>query len=135
MTTNRIKVQDLIGKTLDYAFSKCEGYTITSDDISTNWSIGGLIIDRENISIIRTDDDYGIDDKGFCDNIRIPVWCATIGQQSITGSTNHDQHEEMYQIYVDVVVYGSTPLIAALRCYVYSKLGYEIDIPIELLEV
>jgi hypothetical protein len=28
--------------------------------------------------------------------------------------------------------YGPTPLIAAMRCYVASKLGYEIDIPEEL---
>ncbi len=29
--------------------------------------------------------------------------------------------------------YGSTPLIAALRCYVASKLGDEVEIPEELL--
>ena len=28
--------------------------------------------------------------------------------------------------------YGTTPLIAAMRCYVASKLGDEIDIPKEL---
>jgi hypothetical protein len=28
---------------------------------------------------------------------------------------------------------GDTPLIAAMRCYVASKLGEEIDIPEELL--
>jgi hypothetical protein len=29
--------------------------------------------------------------------------------------------------------YGPTPLIAAMRCYVASKLGTEIDVPKELL--
>jgi hypothetical protein len=29
--------------------------------------------------------------------------------------------------------YGPTPLIAAMRCYVASKLGDEVDIPDELL--
>lgn len=29
--------------------------------------------------------------------------------------------------------YGKTPLIAAMRCYVASKLGDEIDIPAELM--
>jgi len=29
--------------------------------------------------------------------------------------------------------YGPTPLIAAMRCYVASKLGDEVDIPEELL--
>ena len=28
--------------------------------------------------------------------------------------------------------YGPTPLIAAMRCYVASKLGYEVEIPKEL---
>jgi len=28
--------------------------------------------------------------------------------------------------------YGTTPLIAAMRCYVASKLGDEIDVPAEL---
>jgi hypothetical protein len=30
------------------------------------------------------------------------------------------------------VEYGPTPLIAAMRCYVASKLGDEIDLPKEL---
>ena len=30
--------------------------------------------------------------------------------------------------------YGPTPLIAAMRCYVASKLGDEVDIPEELLK-
>jgi hypothetical protein len=31
------------------------------------------------------------------------------------------------------VEYGPTPLIAAMRCYVASKLGDEVDVPKELL--
>lgn len=31
-------------------------------------------------------------------------------------------------------VYGDTPLIASMRCYVASKLGDEVDIPDELFE-
>ena len=30
-------------------------------------------------------------------------------------------------------IYGQTPLIAAMRCYVASKLGDEVDVPEELL--
>jgi hypothetical protein len=29
-------------------------------------------------------------------------------------------------------LYGSTPLVAAMRCFVASKLGAEVDIPAEL---
>jgi hypothetical protein len=31
-----------------------------------------------------------------------------------------------------IACYGPTPLIAAMRCYVASKLGHEIEIPDEL---
>jgi hypothetical protein len=32
------------------------------------------------------------------------------------------------------VQYGPTPLIAAMRCYVASKLGDEVEVPDELLQ-
>ena len=32
-----------------------------------------------------------------------------------------------------IIAYGPTPLIAAMRCYVASKLGDEIELPTELL--
>ena len=37
------------------------------------------------------------------------------------------------QIDCDCRSYGPTPLIAAMRCYVASKLGDEVDVPEELL--
>jgi hypothetical protein len=37
------------------------------------------------------------------------------------------------QIDCDCRFYGPTPLIAAMRCYVASKLGDEVDVPEELL--
>jgi len=33
----------------------------------------------------------------------------------------------------DFVQSGPTPLIAAMRCYVASKLGNEVDVPVELI--
>jgi hypothetical protein len=101
---------------------------------STDREQGGIIIDREGISVIRCDDDWGVDAQGFCNNVRIPVWCATTGQHDWDVTTEHQQHEPMYQIYVSEVVYGPTFLIAAMRAYVASKLGAEIEIPAELAE-
>jgi hypothetical protein len=76
-----------------------------------------------------------VDAKGFTTNQRIPVWCATTGQHSWDETTEHQQHAPMYQIYTSDVVYGPTPLIAAMRCYVASKLRRgEIDVPDELAE-
>ena len=34
----------------------------------------------------------------------------------------------------DSMIYGDTPLIAAMRCYVASKLGDEVEVSDELLE-
>lgn len=34
----------------------------------------------------------------------------------------------------DSMIYGDTPLVAAMRCYVASKLGDEVEVPAELLQ-
>ena len=139
----KIKTAGLIGPALDWAVAKCEGKTHFSRlpsskryySPSTNGTQARPIIEREEISIIRVNDDWGVDEKGFCDmQQRIPVWCATDGQMGTETSTEHQHHDEMFQIYESEVVYGPTPLVAAMRCYVARKLGKEIDIPDELLE-
>jgi hypothetical protein len=146
----KIKTKDLVGAALDWAVAKCEGvspYIIggachinvspADSDIfapSLDWEQGGPIIEREDISIIRCDDDYGKDAQGFCNNVRIPVWAADRGQQSVEESTEHQHHDPMYQIYISSVTFGPTPLIAAMRCYVASQLGAEVDVPDELVE-
>ena len=69
---------------------------------STNWSQGGPIIEREKIDL---------------NHYRMPdltaMWDASI-----------DSWETDYA--------GTTPLIAAMRCFVASKLGDTVDIPEEL---
>jgi hypothetical protein len=96
---------------------------------SARWDQAGPIIEREGISIIRCDDEWGVDAGGFCNNVRIPVWCATIGQHEWGESTEYQRHDPMYQIYTSGVVYGPTPLVAAMRCYVANKLRAEVDVP------
>jgi hypothetical protein len=73
---------------------------------STDWSQGGPIIDRERIATTPMTPTVGED--------RTPYWFANYEGQ-IT--------------YRD----GPTPLIAAMRCYVASKLGDDIEIPEELV--
>lgn len=67
---------------------------------STNWSQGGPIIERESINT-RYDPDCN----------KAQAWEA---------SDDIDFFEAMY---------GTTPLIAAMRCFVASKLGDDIEIP------
>lgn len=139
----KIKTTDLNEIALDWATATCAGqprsYLVGEDFASyqkegkmlysTDWTQGGPIVEREGITVIRADDDYGVDSRGNCNNKRIPVWCASMGQNGTTESTEHQSHDRMYQIYQSKVVYGATPLIAAMRCFVASKLGEEVEIP------
>ena len=101
-----MKVNELMGAALDWAVAKCEGNTgnfgIDGYSPSTNWSQGGPIIEREEISV----------------NWANGQWEA----HTVTDDDNFDQIE-----------YALTPLIAAMRCYVASKIGDDIEVPMELI--
>lgn len=82
-----------------------------NETYSTDWSEGGPIIEREKITVAPTDG------KSF---IGQAPWSAyRIATLFEEGFDHEHQH-------------GPTPLIAAMRCYVASKLGDEIEIPDEL---
>lgn len=122
-----IKTSELIGAALDWVVAKCEiGKPIESflDDVvphpsynnfrpSTNWSQGGPIIEREKIDVQYDKD------RVFDPDEKIERWFAS----------------KPFEVIPDAywVEYGPTPLIAAMRCYVASKLGDEVEIPEELL--
>ena len=101
----KIKTSELTGAALDWAVAKCTGqencwlhdyklgYPVS---ISTDWSQGGPIIEREGLTLTH--------------------------QSTRWGAQTDD----------DLFAYGPTPLIAAMRCYVASKLGVEVEIPEEL---
>lgn len=78
-------------------------------DYCGDWAQGGPIIERELISIESAFKAAGYDPGGW-------YWRAAC----IT--------EDDKAFFID----GPTPLIAAMRCYVASKLGDEIEIPEEL---
>jgi hypothetical protein len=118
-----MKTSELQGAALDWAVAKCEAERLTVpyggksflDGVvvhpdynkfypSTNWAQGGPIIESEGISLYLDTNN---------------LWQANIfdGNPAVFGTG----------------VEGSTPLIAAMRCYVASKLGDEVDVPEELL--
>jgi hypothetical protein len=118
----KVKTSELTGAALDWAVAKCEGYQAVFTDgtirpvfrkaqaveatwpeYSTDWAQGGPIIGRENIGLV-------------CQQPESIQRCAY--RQTAEG-------EVFYH-------YGPTPLIAAMRCYVASELGDEVDIPEEL---
>ena len=134
----KIKTRDLEGASLDWAVAKCEknaeqAYYADWHPFSpsTKWLQGGTIIEREGLTIIRCDDDFGIDEKGFCNNIRIPVWAATTGQHPEFWL---DTDDPLFEILKSDVVFGPTPLVAAMRCFVLSKIGEEVDLPDKLIK-
>ena len=121
-----MKVSELQGAALDWAVAKCEGIDLFETEgwsyeedtgtrkpyrPSTDWAQGGPIIEREKISVTPTDG------KAF---VGQEAWAA---YHLCTLFEDDKEHE--YQ-------HGPTPLIAAMRCYVASKLGDIIDIPEEL---
>jgi hypothetical protein len=120
----KIKASELSGAALDWAVAKCEDEEVTmvkgqletrwTDNgwkPSTDWAQGGPIIEREGIS--TASDTSGVF-EGF-------VWFASVDDILV------DPDEA-------IGVRGPTPLIAAMRCYVASKLGDEVDVPDELTD-
>ena len=112
-----MKTNELTGAALDWAVAKLN-QDWTDEDIlanlqedddggfyspSTNWSQGGPIIEWERICI-----DIGHDG----------VWLA------YTKQNYQDAKEFMHA--------GPTPLIAAMRCYVATTLGDEVEVPKDL---
>ena len=108
-----MKTSELTGVALDWAVAKCEGAYLAGYAVdwrnnrakkySTNWSLGGPIIERERIHIRPNQSNNGF--KAF----------VIIRPHGLSHRCD-----------------GPTPLIAAIRCYVASKLGDEVEIPEEL---
>lgn len=101
-----MKTSELTGAALDWAVAKCEGDLLPS---------GGVMLQTwpkystdwaQGGPIIERErlDVYGFDGENWCANDNLRA-----------------------------TQYGPTPLIAAMRCYVASKLGDDVDIPEELL--
>ena len=122
-----MKKSELTGAALDWAVAKCiddsdiifigkKPYTwcdpTTSDEMrrvlfqpSTNWAQGGPIIER-------------------LDGFHLKSWLESSPQTRCEARINNYEG--------NWVAFGPTPLVAAMRCYVASKLGDEVEIPKEL---
>ena len=129
----KIKTSELTGDALDLAVAKCKGLATHKDAVlngttmhgwwisglfsdpntwtplamfnpSTDWSQGGSIIEREKISLECKHDGW---------------WVASY-------QYNYVDDKEYLQL-------SETPLISAMRCYVASKLGDEVEVPDELI--
>lgn len=103
-----MKTSELTEAALDWAVAKCEcGKDIKYVDdphfYSTEWAQGGPIIERYCINLFRLDPKTEEDTRFWLAHID-GIYCR----------------------------YGVSALTAAMRCYVASKLGDEVDVPEEL---
>lgn len=128
-----MKTRNLSGVALDWAVEKCEEFHHWSPVVhkqcvkdvqgayhpSTNWSQGGPIVEREGIYLRAVR--YG----GHPMNGQ---WLAQESDSNTGTMVQWVKREDWRRHYYA----GPTLLIAAMRCYVASKLGDEIDIPEEL---
>lgn len=127
----KIKTSELTGAALDWAVAKIEEHAwavydhavYNEHDViptrpseylrdckfgpefspTTSWAQGGPLIERERMTVTYDDND--------------DAWEAFYGV-----GMNDDDYER-----------GPTPLIAAMRCLVASKLGDEVEVPGELV--
>jgi hypothetical protein len=112
-----MRTSELSGAALDWAVAKCEEFDNGDwlPDYSTDWAAGGTIIEREKISLIW---------MGFADE---QYWVGSIDavrreHEMFNGIDLPFEYEEK----------ADAPLVAAMRCYVASKLGNEVQIPEEI---
>jgi hypothetical protein len=117
----KTKTSELTGSALDWAVANCEGnnychhiHLLEQWEPSLDWAQGGPIIAREKI---------WWSDNGDATSDQDIWWCLSTSDP-VTG--------EIQGLTEQVEGLGPTLLVAAMRCYVASKLGDEVEIPEEL---
>ena len=109
----KIKTSKLIGTALNWVVAKCENYgqtALNNNPLGFEWCVT-LIPDYST--------------NWACGGPIIERECIAI--KAIATEPVHWRAGFYYQIK------GPTPLIAAMRCYVVSKLGDVVDVPDEIL--
>lgn len=111
----RIKTAELQGKALDWAVAKCEGMPPNYFD---------------------ADDQAFTDDEGmlFCPSTNWSQGGPIIERESLAIEPWASMNRWTARSQKFAAGVGPTPLIAAMRCYVASKLGDEVEVPNELGE-
>lgn len=104
-------IEKVEGLTYSERTKKCYGYDktklMTRYSPTTSWAQGGEIIDREKISIVWAHFH----------------WCAGTGDIGEIYRSDEGNH---------FTGTGPTALVAAMHCYVASKLGEEVEVLDEL---
>jgi hypothetical protein len=131
-----IKTSELKGSALDWAVAVCNGWKtakvngvlmlrhyhpdaahtshcyVEDFGYSTDWVMGGPIIEREGIELL----------------------CNTSALQAAAYKDANPDWFACLKFKRADHWHGTTPLIAAMRCYVASKLGETVEVPEELIK-
>lgn len=120
-----VKTAYLIKRQLDWAVAKCEGATNDWRSDGPFWWYHTPVIrvDGHDLQYQPSTDWAQGGPIIEQENIAIRKWAAT-GWEA-----------DKWNFKFAAVTNGPTPLIAAMRCYVESKLGKEIELPEELVKV
>ena len=120
----KVKTEELIAPALDWVVTRAN-FEINFDEVwrnfrseceySTDWAQGGPIIERERIDILAAEEGCWSCYKNLLDD------SIEDDLEYINSGTSFNG-------------FGPTPLIAAMRCYVASKLGNEVEIPEGLIK-
>lgn len=116
----KYKVSELEGALLDAAVAKIRANDCAWDarsgppPYSTSWLIAGPIIERERITLVVSKVDGVLE------------WSSWIGEFSYY----IDESLPAYPYNGLTVGVGNTPLVAAMRVYVTSKFGEEVELEV-----
>lgn len=125
-----MKTAELTGDALVCAVAMCEGYT-DLHKIPDRWPHEpqwAMMPPRQEYGAMELWEIGSDRDWGFFGPI---IERELIDTLTVEGGTDGWQADK-YLPDEKVTAYGTTPLIAAMRCYVASKLGEEVEIPDEL---
>jgi hypothetical protein len=106
----KMKTSELTGAALDWAVAKCEGLPVTEKHYDLRF------IDEYPFSTDWAQGGPIIERKG----IRIVKVAPTVWGAVYSSGDVGREH------------FATTPLIAAMRCYVTNELGDEVDVPNEI---
>lgn len=116
-----MKAIELIGEPLEWAAATCEGFTLTTDGIS-------MLLERGKELRLLGPHSSPLSYSPSTN------WAQ--GGPIVESEIEELQRESNGKFWAATSTHsasGPTPLVAAMRCYVASKLGEEIAVPKELL--
>jgi hypothetical protein len=116
----KMKTSELAGAALDWAVAKCEGY----QPVYTNGALYPMFRKYEKVQNTRLC--YSVDwaiSGPIIEREKINIYAVPYGWHAIHAVDMLKRKPNE----------GASALIAAMRCYVASKLGDEVEIPQELL--